>query len=686
MSIEDKKKWFREDIEGLRAIAVLSVIFYHAGLGFSGGFVGVDAFFVISGYLILRIILNKLHEGRFSLKDFYTRRIRRILPLSFTVVLATVFLGFFILEDGEFNTLAKSAVAAVSMVSNFFFAYIAKTDYFVTEAELQPLMHTWSLAIEEQFYLLIPFLLLCAHKLVPRKLLVVLIFIVVCSLYLCFTELQALAFFTPWSRAWEFSIAGCVAYLELSRRINLGKNISQALSLLGSFFLGFSIFYLDHADPYPSVFTFLPVFGTLMIITAHINYQGWLYKVLATRPMQWLGKLSYSLYLWHWPILVFRNHLMPEHRGWASTSVCLGLTLAISVFTYYKIENPFRYSRALRSSKKAFSFALFMIVSISLLSLGVVPLQKSIFLKMKQELPPRPVPVKPELKSLVTVPLQSVVDKAFDERWNSDFIVLGDSHCFAHSKTIDRRAEQYGLQGIQVSQNVFVPIPGLWNPKCKMIKGNNSFALACTILDDIKSQILSRKIRHVILINRWRIRTSLTATEEMRLRGVEEDSGLVSDSSEQNMNEELAKELMETHLGSFIEELNGAGTQVWILHQVPTVLGDPYHTSLAYLRLQKVLSVPQQKRWLKDALAEQKESRAFMDSFSRYQVKMIDPYPYLFGEQSFFEVFSREGYSYYYDDDHMNVLGSELYLSSMWDQVMSEIAQDKASSRSEALQ
>ena len=297
----------RKDIDGLRAIAVLGVLFYHfdlPALGIPGGFSGVDVFFVISGYLITGILLRQRHQPGY-LKDFAIRRIRRIFPALIVVIGVTVAAGYLFLIPDDYDDLAVQARYATFALSNFYFLF--NTGYFDPAAEYQALLHTWSLAVEEQFYLVWPLALLALRRASHRVLFTFTMIIILTSLtYSQWLAIEApkSAFYGPLSRAWELGIG---ALLAMAPRMDLRAAVGTGIRAAGLLLIGYSFFGLNSESPFPGLNALFACLGTAMLILP-LSQPTAICRGLSLPPMQAIGLISYSLYLWHWPVLVFYEH------------------------------------------------------------------------------------------------------------------------------------------------------------------------------------------------------------------------------------------------------------------------------------------------------------------------------------------------------------------------------------------
>lgn len=346
---------YRPDVDGLRAVAVLAVLFYHAGFkGFSGGFVGVDVFFVISGYLIIGLISQQMDTGKFGLLEFYIRRARRLVPAIIPVLVFSLILAFFSLSNTGFQEFMNTFIGAGFFSSNYVF--LAESGYFARETKYEILLHTWSLAVEWQFYLLVPFLILFAGpKLRIWLLLAISVLSFLLSVYLINEGRADRAFYSVFPRLWELGAGGLLALSGF--RLALGKPQQIAVRLVGLVAIGLSATLYDPSMPFPGTLALLPVIGTLLLIVpARTNIIS---DILASAPMVWVGQLSYSLYLWHWPLIVAVHLYFPSPNE-AVFAAALGLSLLLSALNYSYVENPVR-RRVVLSGTRSFGTALILV-------------------------------------------------------------------------------------------------------------------------------------------------------------------------------------------------------------------------------------------------------------------------------------------------------------------------------------
>jgi peptidoglycan/LPS O-acetylase OafA/YrhL len=340
---------YRSDIDGLRALAVLSVLVYHVDPRIlSGGFLGVDIFFVISGYLISLIVFRELAQGEFSFSHFYARRVRRLFPALIAVILACLVFGGFALFAQEYQRLGQHAVAAISFLLNFLL--MREAGYFNLVSDAKPLLHLWSLSVEEQFYLVWPVLVLLAAR-VRLKTGVLLVALCVVSfvfaLHLGQTRLDAL-YFHPLARFWELLFGAGLAYVHHRFGVDVLQDHlkwrwgQHLLSLGGLLAIGVAIWSFDSKTPHPSWPTLLPLLGAVALIASGPLAMG--NRMLAFKPMVWVGLISYPLYLWHWPLLSFVRIMESGDPSSLMLWCGAGAAVLLAWGTYRFIERPLRFS------------------------------------------------------------------------------------------------------------------------------------------------------------------------------------------------------------------------------------------------------------------------------------------------------------------------------------------------------
>lgn len=334
---------YRAEIDGLRALAVLPVILFHAGFEwFSGGFVGVDVFFVISGYLITTIIISEMAEDKFSIVNFYERRARRILPALFFVMAICIPFAWMWLTPLHLKDFGQSLVAVSTFSSNILFWQ--ESGYFDTVAELKPLLHTWSLAVEEQYYILFPVFLMLTWRLGIKWILTILLIVFFTSLGIAqwgaYYSPSAAFFLLP-TRGWELLI-GAFAAFYLKNNTHLNSHIlNQVLSLFGFGMIVYSIIAFDKATPFPSLYALIPTIGTGLLILCAVP-KTLIHKLLSLKFIVGIGLVSYSAYLWHQPLLVFARHRLLGDVSEFILLILCSVSLVMAWFSWKFVEAPFR--------------------------------------------------------------------------------------------------------------------------------------------------------------------------------------------------------------------------------------------------------------------------------------------------------------------------------------------------------
>ncbi|WP_314955518.1 acyltransferase family protein [Bradyrhizobium cosmicum] len=342
MPIHKHEAQFRPDIDGLRAISVLAVIAFHLKIGLSGGFTGVDVFFVISGYLIGRIVYSEVARGSFSLTRFYERRARRILP----ALLATIAISWFVadryLYAFEMGDFSKSAIASILFAANLYF--YGASGYFAPAADTIPLLHLWSLGFEEQFYLLFPPTIVLLRRYSPRLMFAALLMMCLISLLVSQALLSShpdAAFYLPISRAFEILLGALIAHPLFPRSYN--RLACELSAILGAACLLFSLVTFTNDIPFPGVAAILPCVGATMIVWSGQSNTTQISRLLAWQPLAYVGKLSYSLYLTHWPVIVFGKLLQPNLSHLVFAIAAASASVVLAAISFWLIETPLRY-------------------------------------------------------------------------------------------------------------------------------------------------------------------------------------------------------------------------------------------------------------------------------------------------------------------------------------------------------
>jgi len=354
----------REDIEGLRAVAVAAVLLFHAGVpGLQGGYVGVDVFFVLSGFLITSLLINeRTSSGTISLSSFYARRVRRLLPVSSLVAVLTLGASYIWLEPIRVRTLTSDMIATAGFASNFLFAYRG-ADYLQSSMPPSPLQHYWSLAVEEQFYLVWPVLIavVClglknqSRLTVRFRVGVVSAIVAAASFIACMilmNQSQPWAFFSPHTRAFELALGALLAALPVAATKG-ARSVSAVLSWCGLAGIIVSVATFSETTKFPGPWALVPVMSTFFAIAGGSATSWAPVSFLRFSPLQWLGSRSYSAYLWHWPILIIAEPALGRELSVADGLLCTAIGLGLSEFSYRLVENPIRRNISIRGLRAA---------------------------------------------------------------------------------------------------------------------------------------------------------------------------------------------------------------------------------------------------------------------------------------------------------------------------------------------
>lgn len=493
---------YRREIDGLRAIAVVPVILFHAGFSFfSGGFVGVDVFFVISGYLITTIIISGLDAGTFSLMEFYERRARRILPALFFVILACVPFAWLWMAPADLKNFSESAIAASIFVSNVFFW--KTSGYFDLSTATKPLLHTWSLAVEEQYYLIAPVFLILTLRFRRSWIVTILALCALLSLALAqwgSGKMPAATFYLLPTRIWELLIGAMAAFYLYANSPLQNRHIAQAASLAGIALIFWPVFSFDHGTPYPSLYALAPTTGTALIILA-ADGRTLVGRVLGSSMFVYVGLISYSAYLWHQPLFALAWHRTLQSPSLPLSILLIALTFVLAYLTWRFIETPFRDPRRVSRAK----FARVATTSaVALIAIGLSGHLGNGFearFRLPKQLTETFVRTdraaecfdKPTGSSVWLCPMGSSPPTAPDT-----FIVFGDSHALSYFDVFDEAARREQVAGLFSGASGCTPLLGIYALRPDQNE-RDCHALNNRIFEFAKSH----GIRRVFLIARW---------------------------------------------------------------------------------------------------------------------------------------------------------------------------------------
>lgn len=505
---------YRRDIDGLRCLAVLPVVLGHAGLpGFSGGFVGVDIFFVISGYLITGILVKEISTSTFSIAHFYERRVRRILPALFAVLAVCIAFGWFSLPPDRYESLSKSALATLFFISNIWF-WRKTGDYFGPSAELEPLLHTWSLAVEEQFYIVFPLFLWLVAARGRVAMIATILFVSLASLSLSIwataAEPVANFFLTP-TRVWELGLGALLALGSFPA--TQSKFMVETVATLGVVMIVASVVLFSSATPFPGLAALPPCLGAVAIIWAGSQRASAVGRLLSLPIIVWFGLISYSLYLWHWPVLVavrMLNRSIEIPPGLAAIAIALSVVLAFASWRF--IERPFRKhggdgaltTRAVVSYSAAGATVLTAVASAIVLTHGFeTRVQQDALATYRAAIE------RTDLEKDCTARTPGdglcLLGNAQASYSDVEFLVWGDSHAAAMLPGFDKWLAQNGMSGVAAVKWACSPLLGL-------VRVDQGTTHACDDFNDAVIGFLEKHehIHTIILAARWALTTEGT--------------------------------------------------------------------------------------------------------------------------------------------------------------------------------
>jgi len=640
---------YRSDIDGLRAIAVIAVVGFHFFPNWIfGGYIGVDIFFVISGYLITSIIYNQLLEKKFSIINFYVKRIKRIFPALITVLIATIIFGYFTLTDKEYELLGRHVKASATFLSNFY--YWREAGYFDNRAESKPLLHLWSLAIEEQFYIIWPFILLVIYRF-KNKILYLTIFLFLLSLIfnivnIYFDKIET--FYSPFTRFWELLAGSFLSYNQVKEN-NFLKNIKlryiNIFSILGLSLIIYALFVFNKNTNFPGIKALIPVFGACLIIFSN-NNSFINKKILSSKILVYIGLISYPIYLWHWPLLFFYNLGLkfnePENSHLIEKFILILLTIFLSFLTYKLIEIPIRFK--MKSNKTPIILILLMLV-IGLIGVDLYKNNsKSIFIiyrnqnyspLMKKIIEASEFRSYPEPPRQYSITQDDIEYKALGKSNKNNILFLGDSH-----------TSQY------------------WNGIYEIIKdlSDNSYRILLKDTFDISSIELKDKIIHnhsiktVVISHYWSlVYGSPKVNQEIRCCG-DGKGGIVGSVISSIKNSQQQDEL-DKIIKNFVEKLRKNHKEVYI------ILDNPFGEELdAHSSIDRGLFSIKYKepKILKTSEALQR-TQPIRDRIIKIanetNSKIIDPFPYLC-DKNICKLIDENGEILYKDYDHLSLYAS----------------------------
>lgn len=614
----------RPEITGLRAVAVLPVILFHAGLSsFAGGYVGVDVFFVLSGYLITSILLREHRAGTFTIAGFYERRARRILPALFVVVGLCIPFAWFWMRPGELIDFGESLIATIAFVSNVLFW--RESGYFDGAAELKPLLHTWSLGIEEQYYLVFPLfvgLLLRFRKhWLPIALAAVALVSFLISLWLSEAAPSANFYLIP-SRAWELMAGSLLALAPALRPRN-------SLALLGLIMILAPVFLYDASTPFPGVAALPPVIGTVLVI-AFADSRSLVGRALSIGPMVWVGLVSYSAYLWHQPLFAFARLMSPNHVPvWLYLALSVAALILAGLSQKY-VEAPFIAKPHRFTRRQIFAWSAIGSAVIAAFGLALV---------LGQGFPTR-APAEPVKSSIEGCPPigGGVHACPLGAPGEPNMVLLGDSHAFAIADELDAALAREGRSGVLL-HTLCHPIPGLYDSRGprRGCEASNARMIALATAPAVSD---------VIVAVRWTLRIADAD------RGFDNGEGGVEADAPFRRNIGNKPEAVQ----AYFEALQSK--RVTVLYPVPEVGWDPARLNMiARARNQPLpaISTSAARYWERNA-----EVLRILDSIPG--VERVRPSDFLCSDRCAVQT---SDVLYYADDDHLSREGAAMIVEAL---------------------
>lgn len=648
---------YRADIDGLRAVAVLPVVFYHAGFeSFSGGFVGVDIFFVISGYLITSILIDQTESDRFSVLQFYERRVRRIFPALFAVVAFCAVASPFLLFPNDLKDFGQSVFATAGFSSNFLFWQ--ESGYFDAPAETKPLLHTWSLAVEEQFYIAFPLLILLLAKHGQRRYLRAFVIIALLSFGISLYGLshapEATFYLLP-TRAWELLVgaalaSGAVPAINHAAARNL-------LAVLGLLLIAYAVFGFSETTSFPGPNALYPCLGTALIVYAGADQSpataqaSFVNRLLSLRVLVFLGLVSYSLYLWHWPLLVFARLYALREITAAETWGVIAASLLLAIVSWRYIERPFRGQAALWSRGKLFTGAGSVMAAAAVFGIAVhiadgFPGRVSEKLLRIAEVGQE---VSPFYKNCSYVTPAEVRDGQLckvgaEGSMEPSFIVWGDSHALAAVSGIDKTAKSAGQSGLFAYYIGCPPILGIR----RLDKSESHW---CRDFNDaVMEQIEGHDtITNIVLIARWALYSEGTGYGYVKGKShIADDETLEGGTAE-------IKRVFRSGLERTVAQLHNLGKAVFIMTQIPEVKWLVPEVLSRGAHFERAVDIrPRFEAYRK----RQEFATQTFEAIARdYPVKMLRPHERLCDVEHC--RIAIDGKPLYRDDDHLSHFGAE---------------------------
>jgi len=669
---------YRPDIDGMRTIAILPVLFFHYGYSvFSGGFVGVDVFFVISGFLITSIIASEIAAGSFTVVRFYERRIRRILPALICVIVMVIVLSSVLLSPHDMSRLGAELWHSSIFSTNYLF--YKKDGYFDGVSTMRLLLHTWSLSIEEQFYVIMPILMILASRVSAQLLKMAVFSLFLLSLALSIFSVFSFpssAFYLLPARAWELMCGSLLALGAIPTSSD--RRIRESVAIVGVILLATAIFTFTSTTPFPGAAAGLPCFGIAMVIWASSGQAPTLVsRALSLGPMVAIGKISYSLYLWHWPLLVMSKYYLLRELTTSESVVAIALAFALSILTYIYVEQPFRRKRVLSSRRPLFGLAGAVLASIFVFgmfaketggfpsrfndeALHYATFAGSIDPRREKCMNPTPAQIHDE----------DVCNYGFSQKPHPDFVVWGDSQLGAAMPLFSALADEHGLRGFHLSVEGCPPLLGVW------IKNSERGQPYCPDYSEAALDLMIRdSVKAVILVARWPM-----YAEKFPRIGIDAQANVpmfVLDKETAEPEDGASKSVLKRWIQRTFLRLKENGIRVYVMEPVPEALVDVPNALVANTILKRSTDrlapsrgfTEERQKWINDRFAEA-EAQGLITIVRTHQTFCDE-------ERCAIEA---DGVPLYRDSNHLSIPGA-MQMKTIFTPVFRQIAQLKTAER-----
>ncbi len=637
---------YRADIDGLRAVSIIAVVLYHLGVPyFDGGFVGVDVFFVISGYLITRIILAEIRNGSFSFARFYERRVRRLLPTLVVMLLATFAVGFVIMTPQDLALLSKSMTYALAFVANLYFA--DQGGYFSPSMELAPLLHVWSLAVEEQFYIVWPLLLTLMLRYWPRGTLTMVVLLLLASFaanVILVAQKPLAAFYMPHTRAWEL-LVGCA--LALGIFPVPGRTASAFAGMFGLAMIAVAVFSFDSDTIFPGFAAILPTLGAFLVIWSGQSERTPAGSILSIPPLVFIGLVSYAWYIWHWPMIALFRYATERDLTGFEMAVLGSASFGLAALSWKYLEGPVRHGAWWKPPRRVWKAA--SVAPLPLIALASAGYTTGGFIKRHPE-------------AMQELSREMLTKRAKDRRcarvtpdepcrlWDGDdenrhVLLWGDSHASALRSLFRDMAEATGVSVSFSGVAACPPLVGVGRNRSR--GGRNESCMAMN--EAVGRRLREMRFSDVVLVARWNYYLGGEAGDGRPAKDQKylHDALVAGGSLDQN-GDVIARGLRRT-LDTIVE----SGARAWLVMEAPYAGYDvPNRVAREIMR-----GTPPQTLFGIDMADYERRSRLMQAIIAGTTARIIKPSDRLCERGRCLAV--ANGKPLYYDDDHVSIHGAD---------------------------